>query len=195
MTLSKAEACALLHISESTMTRRLKAGRYKAEKQGEGKFAPLVFTYADIGLTEPVAEVESASESDAHEPIVPSTVRPEPIPDIQEENAFNPNEYRDGFGHTVTGNDHHKMFASQPPGKKVATDDHMPEGLRTAVTGAENLVDSDAYRDLIRTPGTPTVAERMAVMGRSNRTLTDAEKRRFVDRAAFRAGLREGYAR
>src|SRR6266849_6904545 len=97
-TLTKAEACALLFISESTMTRRLKAGRYKATKEGDGKFAPLVFTYADIGLTEPVAEVESSTDLVEHPEPEPRGDSPLPdaggsspkIPDIATPDAFNP---------------------------------------------------------------------------------------------------------
>ncbi len=127
--LSKADACALLHISESTMTRRLKAGRYKATKQGDGKFAPLVFTYAGIGLTEPVAEVESSDKLSEHPEPEPSgklPERPEPgassprLPDLSTPDAFNPHEYRDSFGHSLTGNADHKMFESQPPARKGA---------------------------------------------------------------------------
>src|SRR5260370_41075206 len=156
-TLTKAEACALLFISESTMTRRLKAGRYTATKQGDGKFAPLVFTYADIGLTEPVAEVESSDnlsehpEPEASNGKLPShtNVRGTP-PDIATPDAFNPREYTDSFGHSITGNAEHKMFASQPPAKKVATDDHMPEGLRTAVTGDGSSEDHPINQMMIR---------------------------------------------
>jgi hypothetical protein len=208
MTLTKAEACALLHISESTMTRRLKAGRYTCTRTGTGKYDPITFSYADIGLREPPEVLVSRGPA----PACPEQARPEPeplsdsdnpdvgrnppqIPDIATPDAFNPREYRDSFGHPITGNDKHVLFETQPSRTKSATDAHMPEGMQTSVSFAENPVDSDAYRDLIRTPGTPTVAERMAALGRSSRSLTDAEKRKFVDRAAFRAGLREGFSR
>jgi hypothetical protein len=196
-TLTKAEACALLFISESTMTRRLKAGRYTCTRTGTGKYDPVTFTHEQLGLTAPVAEVEPVSDSDTHGPVVLSTTRPEPEPepDITAPDAFSPKEWTDSFGHSLTGNDRHVLFETQPTRTKFATDAHMEPGMQTSVTGAENPVDSDAYRDLIRAPGTPTVAERMAAMGRSSRSLTDAEKRRFVDRAAFRAGLKEGFSR
>jgi len=193
-TLTKAEACALLFISESTMTRRLKAGRYKATKQGDGKFAPLVFTYAEIGLTEPVAEVESSdnlsehpepetrSDSDLHADVGESSPK---VPDITEPDSFSPREYRDSFGHALTGNAEHKMFASQPPAKKVATDDHMPEGLRTAVTGDGSSEDHPINQMMIRA----------GLMKPAERPMTDAEQRRFVDRAAWAAGLARGFSR
>jgi hypothetical protein len=201
-TLTKAEAAALLYISVSTLTRRMRSGQYKFTRTGTGKWDAVTFTYEQLGLKEPMPE-----------PVADSATRPEPeprgdsplhadvgesspkVPDIATPDAFSPREYRDSFGHALTGNDKHVLFDTQPSRTKSATDAHMPEGLRTAVSFAENPVDWDAYRDLIRAPGTPTVAERMAAMGRSNRALTDAEKRRYVDRAAFRAGLREGYSR
>ena len=53
MTLSKAAACGLLHISSTSLCRRIKAGVYQCTRTGEGQFSALSFTYADIGLPEP----------------------------------------------------------------------------------------------------------------------------------------------
>ncbi len=193
-TLTKAEACALLFISESTMTRRLKAGRYKATKEGDGKFAPLVFTYADIGLTEPVAEVESSTDLVEHPEPEPRGDSPLPdaggsspkIPDIATPDAFNPHEYRDSFGHSLTGNAEHKMFESQPPARKSGTDDHMPEALRKVVTGGDGASEDHPINQMMIRAGLMKPAER---------PMTDAEQRRFVDRAAWAAGIARGYSR
>ena len=80
MRLSKKEACALLHISESTLLRRMKAGRYKFSKVGEGQYAKLSFTYAGIGLTEPIPEVIPLAVSHAPAPVPEPVQEPEPEP-------------------------------------------------------------------------------------------------------------------
>ncbi len=51
--LTKKQAAKLLHVSETTLYRRVKAGKYTCTRTGEGQFAKLSFTYADIGLPEP----------------------------------------------------------------------------------------------------------------------------------------------
>jgi len=53
MTLTKKEACKLLGISPRTLERRVASGRYAFTRTGEGQFAELSFTHADIGLPEP----------------------------------------------------------------------------------------------------------------------------------------------
>jgi hypothetical protein len=181
--LSKADACALLHISESTMTRRLKAGRYTCTRSGIGKYDPITFSYADIGLTEPVADRLSEHPE---QPALTSSARPEPIPDISTPDAFNPREYTDSFGHTITGNAGHKMFETQVPAKRAATDDHMPEGIRTVVTGGDGGSEDHPINQMMIRAGLMKPAER---------PMTDTQRRQFVDRAAFQAGLRQGYSR
>ena len=53
--LSKAQVCELLGISSTTLWRRLRAGTYTSTRTGEGQFASLSFSLADIGLPEPEA--------------------------------------------------------------------------------------------------------------------------------------------
>jgi len=48
-TLTKQQACELLHISSTTLWRRCKAGVYKFTK-APGQFGELTFTHADLGL-------------------------------------------------------------------------------------------------------------------------------------------------
>lgn len=73
-TLSKKQACALLHISESTLLRRMKAGRYQFTRIGEGKWAKVEFTYAGIGLQEPAPPLVPT-------PLAVSHPAPEPDPE------------------------------------------------------------------------------------------------------------------
>ena len=51
--MNKREAATLLHISPRTLERRVKAGRYTCTRAGEGQYAEVSFSYADIGLSEP----------------------------------------------------------------------------------------------------------------------------------------------
>jgi hypothetical protein len=53
MTLDKKQAADALYISLRTLERRMKAGVYKFTRTGEGQYAEVSFTYADLGLTEP----------------------------------------------------------------------------------------------------------------------------------------------
>jgi len=53
MTLNKKQASDALYISLRTLERRMKAGVYKFTRTGEGQWAEVSFTYADLGLTEP----------------------------------------------------------------------------------------------------------------------------------------------
>lgn len=79
MTLNKQQACDLLHISESTLQRRLKAGVYRCTRRGDGQFSPITFSYEQLGLQEPTPEPT---------PITSTAV--EPTPDIGEPDAFAP---------------------------------------------------------------------------------------------------------
>jgi len=83
MTLTKQEACALLHISDSTMTRRMRAGQYKFTRTGSGQYAAVSFTYADLGLVElsPAVAVEVVPEPEPRPAPAPAVER---IPTLQE---------------------------------------------------------------------------------------------------------------
>jgi len=54
---NKREAADLLGISPSTLQRRVASGRYSCTRVGEGQYAVLEFSYADIGLPEPIVPV------------------------------------------------------------------------------------------------------------------------------------------
>jgi hypothetical protein len=78
--LSKKEAAALLGISPRTLERRLAAGRYSCTRTGDGPYAALNFTCADLGLPEPaLAPVVVVAPEPTPTPLAPK-VEPEPEP-------------------------------------------------------------------------------------------------------------------
>lgn len=75
--LTKQQASELLHISQSTLERRVKAGRYQCQpKQSDHPCERMTFSYADIGLVEPVPEPTPTPE-----PTVVEAPQPEPEPE------------------------------------------------------------------------------------------------------------------
>lgn len=82
--LSAAEAAALLHISRSTLLRRTKKGTYTATRTGTGKYDPITYTYAGLGLVEPVAE-PTPEPAPAPTPAPQPAPQPQPQPEPQPE--------------------------------------------------------------------------------------------------------------
>jgi hypothetical protein len=74
--MTKKEACALLSISPKTLQRRMSKGVYKFTRTGEGQYAELSFTHADLGLPSPVPVLEPVIDL-AHAAPEP-TPQPEP---------------------------------------------------------------------------------------------------------------------
>ena len=118
-TLTKAEACALLHISDSTMTRRLKAGIYQCTRTGEGQYARLSFSYSDLGLTEPqpepppapvTAEVsvqpkpQPTPEPETFAPRQLSSLEQKQLEDAAFASAYLRGEATDSLGNSISGN-------------------------------------------------------------------------------------------
>jgi hypothetical protein len=126
-TLSKAEACALLHISDSTMTRRMRAGQYKFTRTGNGQYAAVSFTYEGLGLVEPTPAVAEAQPM----PAVEAKPVPMPVPTLQESGELPITE--DSLGNPVHGpatkysllGPHPPIQPSVPPGPF----DHMDAAL------------------------------------------------------------------
>jgi hypothetical protein len=194
MTISKAEACEILHISPTTLWRRCKAGVYKFEKAA-GQFGELTFTLEGLGLEDsrPLPSIE--------QPVLPSPLSRErgadsaqavrvqntqTIPDLSEPDAFDPHEFRDSFGHRIAGNEKHILFDNQPPPRPMATDEHMPEGLRNVVTGGDAGSDSHPINQMMI---------RARLMKPEERPQTETQRRQFVDRAAWAAGMAKGFSR
>src|SRR5882724_6355483 len=61
--MTRKEAAALLGLSTRTFSRRVADGTYKFSRTGEGQFAEVSFSYADLGLVEPKP---SSAESALH---------------------------------------------------------------------------------------------------------------------------------
>ncbi|MGD1076782.1 MAG: hypothetical protein ABR881_00545 [Candidatus Sulfotelmatobacter sp.] len=79
--MTKKQVCELLCISPKTLQRRIAKGQYKFTSTGEGQFAELSFTHADLGLIEPVPVPEPTPEPvPALEtaPAAPAAPTPEP---------------------------------------------------------------------------------------------------------------------
>jgi excisionase family DNA binding protein len=64
------EACQALGLSRSSFQRKIKSGAIKSTKLGEGKFAPLEFDRADLGL--PVVEPEKGPLAADSSPDLPA---------------------------------------------------------------------------------------------------------------------------
>lgn len=76
--MTKREACALLGISPKTLQRRMSKGVYTFTRTGEGHYAELSFTHADLGLTEPAPVPEPTPVLETA-PAAPEPT-PEPAP-------------------------------------------------------------------------------------------------------------------
>jgi hypothetical protein len=147
-TLTKAEAAALLHISESTLQRRIKAGIYSCTRTGEGQYAPITFTYADLGLTEPTPPTPE------REPTPRVEVQPVPererIPTLQESGGLPITE--DSLGNPVHGPaTKYSLLGPHPPIQRTPTPgpfDHMdPALLGGRGTGVDGQPIFDAASD------------------------------------------------
>ena len=78
------EACLALGLSRSSFQRRMRSGTIKSKKIGEGKFAPLEFSFADLGLKEPETPPLAAPQSDDL-PKADTTAPPETAPAVNVE--------------------------------------------------------------------------------------------------------------
>ncbi|SRR5712692_71484 len=144
-TLSKDDACALPHISDSTMTRRMRKGVYKFTRTGDGQYAPITFTHEQLGL--PTPEPEPTPTVAEAQPTPAVKAKPIPMPDIAAPDAFNPQEYRDGFGHTITGNSKHRMFETRTTPKRSLFDHMDPSHFAETKYGTDGQPIYDASSD------------------------------------------------
>jgi hypothetical protein len=125
-TLSKAEACALLHISDSTMTRRMRKGVYKFTRTGSGQYAAVSFTYEGLGLVEPSPEPTPAVAEAQPTPAVEA----KPVPTLQEASGLPIAE--DSLGNPIGGPSKYSLLGPQPPVEprpKPGLFDHMDQAL------------------------------------------------------------------
>lgn len=213
-TLSKKDVCALLGISPKTLQRRMAKGQYKFTRTGEGRFSEVAFTFADIGLPEPV-EPTTAPDVPVSAPELEPTpalgpVIPErPLSNIELrtiEDAVFADHYKQGLvtdsaGNNVNGTN--EKFPSgpitllgprQPEQKRKASGaSHMDPKLVADPSVAHNPIDSDEFNELWHPGHKQRVQQMYADAG--VRQPTEQENKSHVDRAAIMAAFRQGYSR
>ena len=209
--MNKHEAARLLGISERTLRRR-----YKGTRIGSGPFAPVEYTYADLGLPEPEpqAKVQAQPEQQPAQPKVVSVTTPtEPEPELPEVEkqtladaefaaAYKRGEATDSAGNTINGSN--ERFPSkglqsligpleEQPQHKPSGASHMDPTLVADTTAEPNPVDSDDFAELWH----PGQKNRKAAMYRDARIPQPSEQqeKQHVDRAAILAAFRDGYSR
>jgi hypothetical protein len=147
--LSKAEACALLRVSDSTMTRRMRKGVYKFTRTGEGQYAEVQFTYEGLGLVEPLPGVEVVPEPQPTPERMPA-VKAQTVPTLQESGGLPITE--DSLGNPVHGPaTKYSLLGPHPPIERTPTPgpfDHMDPALLPQTNyGADDLPIFDAASD------------------------------------------------
>lgn len=217
-TLTKKEAIELLGISPKTLQRRMASGQYKFTRNGEGQYAEVTFTYADLGLPEPAepAPIAPVVESvTAPEPEPAPTSEPEPVPqrplsnvDLRmiEDQIF-ADHYKQGLvtdssGNTINGTNEKypnvgpvTLLGPREPQQKPKASGtvHMDPRLVADPNVPCNPIDSDDYMEL-RQPGHKARMEQMYANAGVRRP-TETEQKQVVDRAAVMAAIRQGFAR
>jgi Bacterial regulatory protein, Fis family len=220
MSLTKKEVCKLLGISPSTLTRRMAAGRYKFTRTGEGQYAEVSFTHADIGLPEPVVPVPEDRKIFAEqEPVVTRVLSVMEISKEQKDADFAERylagEVPDSAGNYVTGvNPQWPTKGIQSllgpmdaqPKVKPDTQAHMDPALQGVTEPDADIcrgispsfvkrvsVDSDEFQERLH----PGFAERQTAMYRAAgiREPSPQAKKQVVDRAAILAAFEKGFSR
>lgn len=203
--MTKQQACELLHISESTLQRRLRAKKYTCTRTGEGQYAPITFTFADLGLTEPTPEptADLASAEPTAAPVVVPAVKPDTRTWEQ--------RHRDGDAPDSCGNfldGHNDQFPSNgaslvgpcyprepiPPNRDTAS--HMDQALVGHIGPSAN----DGYLDSLerhRDVGNISQAtyDSLAVTASKARRLSKQQEKQCVDIAVIREAFRFGFSR
>ena len=201
--MTKREACGLLGISLRTLDRRMASGRYTFRRTGEGQFAEILFTHADIGLPEPVlAPVPVPAES---KPVHDVQIRPE-YNDEPTERSFAErylaNEVPDSAGNYFDGSNPrwpNKGVQSllgpieRMPRVRPDTTAHMDPALIGDIATAPNPVDSDEYQELLH----PGHFDRIAAMYTSAgvRQPSEQQRKQALDCRVIAAAFRQGFSR
>lgn len=103
--------------------------------------------------------------------------------------------YTDREGKEVVA---HNLLAPREPvvPTKPATDEHMAEGLKSVpMIGTDGYAVTDAGSDNHPFNAGDIASGKLKARGTLNRSMNDQQARAFVDLAAWRAGLRQGYSR
>jgi hypothetical protein len=198
------KAAELLGISARTLRRRVAAGAITCTKLGSGKFAQTDFSHADLGLPEPEPGVTGSLGDQLPytvDSIAPAYDDPKPapapkserVPDIREKGAFDPAEFRDSFGHLLTGNARHRMFETQhsaPPDLQAHMDERLtgtsPSRAIIGTDGAPVTDAGDPNHPLNKNfKPIPTITQSAPDFGAKRRDIT----------ALIFAGIRQGWSR
>jgi excisionase family DNA binding protein len=189
--MTKKEVCKLLGISVRTLSRRIAAGQITCTKVGTGQYAELSFTHSDLGLPEPGEPWGNApqrgqdieinrqyEDTGGNNPPVPQ------VPDISEPGALDPTEFRDSFGHRISGNARHRMFETQ----------HSPRPDLQAHMDPALLGTSGAAFTSAGDPSHPLNAGFKPLPTTTEAAPDWNARRRDVSRIIF-AGVRQGWSR
>ncbi len=181
MKLSRTEICKRVPMSLATFDRWRKLGKLEAFTDDTLSYAKKHIVWVTmealgkaLGIEDEVTlrqrlGLPQVQPDPLPEPDPLPKQKPQRVPDISEPGAFEPHPvdpetYRDSFGHTILGNDHHKMFGPTQLEPKVDLQAHMNPALLGNTGSGHNPVDSDAFRDLWRPHGAMTCEERRRLM-------------------------------
>ena len=210
MTLNKQQACELLHISPTTLWRRMKAGTYTSTR-GEGQFAALSFTYADLGLTEPTPAVnhdvqiaEQYDDAPLEKPIAAPRAQSRDDADRSFAEAYRSGDAADSAGNRIDGtNERFRTKGIQSllgpveiERTPVSTTSHMDPalvGTKGPDAGSQYLDSLERQRDV----GNITVAQYDALQANSvkARRMCEQMNKTFLDRVAIENAFRHGFSR
>ena len=211
-TLSRKQAADLLGICVKTLQRRMKDGTYKYTKIGKGQYAEVQFTYADIGLHEPVEPAPT-----------PELVITEPLPEPEPEPVLADAEIRqqadwefagrylsghatDSCGNKIDGTNARFLTGSKSLIGIGPEDRAQPQRQDTTSHMVRELVGSGVHAMSVPRPlesddfnerWQPGNKQRMEQMYRDAgvRQPSAQEQKRVLDRAAINAAFRQGFVR
>lgn len=199
--MTKKEACALLGISPRTLDRRMASGRYTFTRTGEGQFAELSFTHADIGLPEPVPVALPVESKPAHDVQIRPEYNDEPTERSFAE-RYLANEVPDSSGNYFDGSNPRwpnkgaqSLLGPIEPMPRVRPDTtaHMNPALVGRISDAPNPVDTDEFKELLN----PGHMDRIAAMYASAgiRQPSEQQRKQALDCRAIAAAFQQGYSR
>ena len=159
MTLDKKQAADALYISLRTLERRMKAGVYKFTRTGEGQWAEVSFTYADLGLSEPTPAPkyndfgkEFDQPTPVSEPAKPTLKMREPSPletkqakDLAFAERYRMGEATDSYGNDVNGSNKLCPTAGPQCGVKARDVEQGPPADSQAHMNPINIARSGEY--------------------------------------------------
>jgi hypothetical protein len=199
--MTKKEACALLGISPRTLDRRMAKGVYKFTRTGEGQFAELSFTHADIGLTEPTPVPVTAEIKPVHDVQIRPEYNDEPTERsfaeryLANEVPDSSGNYHDGSNPRWPNKGLQSLLGPIEPMPRVRPDTtaHMNPALVGDISTAPNPVDSEEFMELLNPGHTDRIAAMYTAAG--TRQPSEQQRKQAVDVRTIAAAFRQGYSR